>query len=40
MSTPLGFQAPAFYRQLGYEPFAQLPDYAQGHPRTYYRKDL
>ncbi len=36
----LGFQAPAFYEQLGYEPFAELPDYAPGYPRIYYRKAL
>jgi len=36
----LGFQAPDFYRRLGYEPFAKLPDYAAGHPRIYLKKQL
>jgi GNAT superfamily N-acetyltransferase len=36
----LGFQAPAFYRHLGYEAFAELPDYAPGHGRIYLRKTL
>jgi len=36
----LGFQAPGLYRRLGYEPFAELPDYALGHPRVYFRKRL
>ena len=36
----LGFQAPGFYERLGYEPFAELPDYAPGHPRVYLRKAL
>jgi len=36
----LGFQAPGLYRRLGYEPFAELPDYAPGHARIYFRKPL
>jgi len=36
----LGFQAPAFYQSLGYESFAMLPDYAPGHPRIYFKKNL
>ena len=36
----LAFQAPAFYTRLGYEPFAELPDYAPGHARIYLRKTL
>ena len=36
----LGFQAPAFYRPLGYEPFATLSDYAAEHPRIYFKKHL
>ena len=36
----LGFQAPGFYERLGYEPFAELPDYAPGHPRVYFEKRL
>ena len=36
----LGFQAPGFYERLGYEAFAELPDYAPGHARIYYQKVL
>jgi len=36
----LTFQAPAFYAKLGYKPFAELPDYAPGHARIYFKKDL
>jgi len=36
----LGFQAPQFYRRLGYEAFAELPDYAPGQSRIYFRKRL
>lgn len=36
----LGFQAPVFYKQLGYERFAELPDYAAEHARIYFRKKL
>jgi len=36
----LGFQAPRFYERLGYEPFAELTDFAPGHSRIYFRKVL
>jgi len=36
----LGFQAPEFYRRLGYEAFAELPDYAPEQSRIYFRKRL
>lgn len=36
----LSFQAPGFYEQLGYERFAEIPDYAPGAARIYYRKRL
>ena len=36
----LGFQAPGFYERLGYQPFAELPDYTPGHARIYLRKRL
>ncbi|MGX8009744.1 GNAT family N-acetyltransferase [Mesorhizobium sp. ORM8.1] len=32
------FQAPAFYRSLGYETFGQLPNYPQGFRRFFLRK--
>lgn len=34
------FQAPAFYRKLGYSAFGQIPDYPQGQNCTYFRKFL
>jgi len=32
------FQAPGFYRKLGYEEFGELPDYPRGHRRYFVRK--
>ena len=34
------FQAPGFYRKLGYETYAVLPDYPRGHERIHLRKRL
>lgn len=34
------FQAPAFYRKLGYQPFGQLNDYPPGHQRLFFQKHL
>lgn len=33
------FQAPGFYRKLGYEPFGEL-DYPPGHKRIFFKKRL
>lgn len=32
------FQAPGFYRRLGYEPFARLEDYPPGHASVFLKK--
>ena len=32
------FQAPGFYRRLGYEPFARLDDYPPGHASVFLKK--
>lgn len=34
------FQAPGFYRKLGYSEFGRLADYPPGHTRLYYQKTL
>src|SRR5262249_24557101 len=34
------FQAPAFYRKLGYDVVAVVPDYPRGHQRIHLRKLL
>ena len=34
------FQAPGFYRKLGYSEFGRLADYPPGHTRFYYQKSL
>ena len=34
------FQAPGFYRKLGYVEFGRLADYPPGHMRFYYQKQL
>ena len=34
------FQAPGFYRKLGYEEFAVLPEHPRGHYNAYLRKRL
>ncbi|HET8576498.1 MAG TPA: GNAT family N-acetyltransferase [Methylomirabilota bacterium] len=34
------FQAPDFYRKLGYEIFAELPDRPPGHTHYFFRKSL
>jgi ribosomal protein S18 acetylase RimI-like enzyme len=34
------FQAPDFYKKLGYEEFAVLPDFPPGHSHHYFRKRL
>jgi hypothetical protein len=34
------FQAPDFYRRLGYEVFGELPDFPHGHQRYFFRKQL
>jgi GNAT superfamily N-acetyltransferase len=34
------FQAPGFYRKLGYSEFGRLADYPPGHIRLYYQKSL
>jgi len=36
----LEFQAPGFYERLGYERFAEIPNYAPGSSRIYYKKTL
>jgi len=36
----LAFQAPGFYERLGYERFAEIPDYAPGAARIYFKKSL
>lgn len=38
--TSFSFQAPGFYRKLGYEPFATLPDHPPGHVHHFLRKRL
>jgi len=35
-----GFQAPEFYRKLGYETFGELPDHPRGTSRHFFRKLL
>ena len=34
------FQAPDFYKKLGYEVFGELPDYPVGHQRFFLTKQL
>ena len=34
------FQAPGFYRKLGYEPFGTLADYPNGRSRLFFQKPL
>jgi len=34
------FQAPGFYRKLGYEPFGALTDYPKGQSRVFLQKSL
>jgi len=34
------FQAPDFYRQLGYQVYGELQDYPPGHQRYFMRKEL
>jgi len=34
------FQAPEFYRKLGYQAFGQLDDYPPGHQRLFFQKRL
>nr|WP_241022007.1 GNAT family N-acetyltransferase [Burkholderia sp. Ac-20353] len=34
------FQAPGFYRKLGYSEFGRLADYPPGHTRFYFQKTL
>jgi hypothetical protein len=36
----LDFQAPEFYRALGYSEFAQINDYPPGHRRFFFQKRL
>lgn len=38
--TTLAFQAPEFYRQLGYQQFAELPEFHLGHSKLFLRKQL
>jgi ribosomal protein S18 acetylase RimI-like enzyme len=38
--TTHSFQAPGFYRKLGYEPLAEVPDYPAGHLEIVLRKRL
>ncbi|WP_026957393.1 GNAT family N-acetyltransferase [Aliagarivorans taiwanensis] len=38
--TTLAFQAPEFYRQLGYQQFAELPEFHLGHSKLFFRKRL
>jgi hypothetical protein len=40
MVDTFDFQAPGFYEKLGYVVWGVLDDYAGGHQRIYYRKDL
>lgn len=34
------FQAPEFYKRLGYTPFGTLPDFPAGQQRIFFRKEL
>lgn len=34
------FQAPDFYKRLGYQVFGELPDFPPGHQRFYLKKEL
>lgn len=34
------FQAPDFYKKLGYEVFGELPDFPEGHQRYFLKKTL
>lgn len=34
------FQAPGFYRKCGYEVWAELPGYPEGHKQIWFRKSL
>ena len=36
----MSFQAPEFYKRLGYTVFAELPDFPPGHSRIYFKKTL
>jgi ribosomal protein S18 acetylase RimI-like enzyme len=36
----MSFQAPGFYRKLGYEEFGRLEDIPRGHSRIYFQKAL
>ena len=36
----LSFQAPDFYKKLGYQVFGELPDFPPGHKRIYFAKQL
>jgi hypothetical protein len=36
----MSFQAPDFYRKLGYEEFGRLDDFPPGHSRLFFRKNL
>jgi ribosomal protein S18 acetylase RimI-like enzyme len=38
--TTMSFQAPDFYRKLGYEEYAILDGFVGGHVRHYFRKSL
>lgn len=39
-ATAFDFQSPDFYRRLGYEVYAELPDYPPGHTTYHLRKWL
>ena len=34
------FQAPDFYKKLGYQVFGELPDFPTGHQRYFLKKEL